>query len=82
MGKLPPPGATQDTVAAVAPPGAPAGNPKQLYETAYGRPPTAREVERSLAAVARFQSDSTDRKRAWALLCHVAFAANEFVYVS
>ena len=35
-GKLPPPGATQDTVAAIAPPGAPAGNPKQLYETAYG----------------------------------------------
>jgi tol-pal system protein YbgF len=28
--------ATQDTVAAIAPPGALAGNPKQLYETAYG----------------------------------------------
>ena len=26
----------QDTVAAIAPAGAPAGNPKQLYETAYG----------------------------------------------
>jgi tol-pal system protein YbgF len=35
-GKLPPPGAVQDTVAAIAPPGTPAGNPKQLYETAYG----------------------------------------------
>ncbi len=41
-GQLPPPGeAPRDTVAAATPPGplspgAPAGNPKQLYETAYG----------------------------------------------
>ncbi len=41
-GQLPPPGAPQDTVAAATPPGAPlqpdalAGNPKQLYEKAYG----------------------------------------------
>jgi tol-pal system protein YbgF len=37
LDQSPAPGApAQDTVAAVTPPGAPAGNPKQLYETAYG----------------------------------------------
>jgi len=67
-----------------------AGRLKQLYLTIFGRPPTDREAERAQSVIASFeqeqQSKESDtgksRLRAWALVCHVLLAANEFVYVN
>ena len=61
----------------------------RLYRAAYGRPPTGREVERIVGAVTAFELDLQSREpetgkrraKAWALACHAALAANEFVYV-
>lgn len=60
----------------------------QLYVIAFGREPTAdeRQADRAfLAKVAQAQSTESDadrrRRQAWTTLCHVALAANEFVYV-
>lgn len=65
-----------------------AGRAAMLYEVVYGRPPTSTETTRALTAIAGFERDAgaeltTDqrRQRAWSLMCHVALAANEFVYV-
>ncbi|HET6576170.1 MAG TPA: PSD1 and planctomycete cytochrome C domain-containing protein [Fimbriiglobus sp.] len=66
-----------------------AGRVRTLYETAYGRPPTAKETARALASVAEFEAalaatvpeSGKRRQRAWSLVCHVVLAANEFVYV-
>ena len=60
----------------------------QMYVIAFGREPTAdeRQADRAFLAIAA-QSQSTEpdgntrRKQAWATLCHVVLAANEFVYV-
>jgi cytochrome c553 len=59
-----------------------------LFEFAYGRPPTAKEVGRVLAGVAAFgpdfaaEPDATKRRRkAWAAVCQAALAANEFIHV-
>jgi hypothetical protein len=62
---------------------------ERLYRIAYGRPPTAREVERASAAAAGFALDLESREpesakrraKAWALVCQAVLAANEFVYV-
>ncbi len=67
-----------------------AGRVRRLYETAYGRPPTDRELDRAKTAVTGFESELTAsepdavkrRARAWALFGHVLLAANEFVYVN
>jgi hypothetical protein len=61
----------------------------RLYRTAYGRPPTAREAERAVAAASGFELDLGSREpdaakrraKAWALVCQAVLAANEFVYV-
>ncbi|MBO0698303.1 MAG: DUF1549 domain-containing protein, partial [Zavarzinella sp.] len=61
----------------------------RLYRTAYGRPPTAREVERAVNAASGFELDLESREpepakrraKAWALVSQAVLAANEFVYV-
>jgi cytochrome c553 len=62
---------------------------QRLYRKAYGRAATAKEVERGLAHVKEVESalegkesDAAKRRvRAWASLCHLIVAANEFIYV-
>jgi hypothetical protein len=60
----------------------------QLYTIAFGRAPTSDERladHAFLAKVAQTQPTKTDadkrQRHAWATLCHVALAANEFLYV-
>ena len=60
----------------------------QLYMLAFGREPTAKERRADqafLTQVRDTQSSSTDRatsdRQAWANLCHVVLAANEFIYI-
>lgn len=67
-----------------------AGKIRRAYALAYGRPATARELERFRTGVADFDNDlrakETDdakrRARAWSLMCQVLLAANEFIYVN
>jgi hypothetical protein len=62
---------------------------ERLYQTAYVRAPSAREVERVLGAVAEFERDlqsrvpdaATRRAKAWSLVTQAVLSANEFVYV-
>jgi hypothetical protein len=66
------------------------GRTRLLYEIAYGRSPTARELQRARAAFAGFEENlrprqpnaGTRRLQAWACFCQVILAANEFVYAS
>jgi hypothetical protein len=66
-----------------------AGRVRLLYRTAYGRPPTPREADRAIGAIAGFaaalrdtEPDAARRQaRAWALFVHAVLAANEFVNV-
>lgn len=60
----------------------------QMYAIAFSREPTTdeREADRAfLAKVTQVQSTESDinkrRRQAWVTLCHVALAANEFLYV-
>lgn len=60
----------------------------RMYEIAFGREPTAAERHADRAFLARAaqsqfpESDAdTRRQHEWALLCHVALAANEFIHV-
>ncbi|MBC7817729.1 MAG: PSD1 domain-containing protein [Planctomycetaceae bacterium] len=60
----------------------------RLYVMAYGREPSAeeRQADRAfLAEVAQALASENDadkrRRQAWVTLCHVALAANEFMYV-
>ena len=60
----------------------------RLYVMAYSREPSAeeRQADRAfLIEVAQAQAGENDadkrRRQAWATLCHVALAANEFMYV-
>jgi hypothetical protein len=67
----------------------PPTTPKLLYRTAYGRLPTDTEVARAVKALAGFDADLRDtvpdtakrKAKAWALVCQVVLAANEFVTV-
>jgi hypothetical protein len=62
---------------------------EQLYLLAYGRPPTANEIEASaefVAAMERALADSQSdpencRQQAWSALCQTILAANEFIYL-
>ena len=62
---------------------------EQLYLLAYGRPVTAEEIEQSKSFVAEIEAalrptdlDPASRhQRAWASLCQVVLAANEFIYL-
>jgi hypothetical protein len=66
-----------------------AGRIRRLYVRAYGRCATAQETTKAREFVRRceqeFQSSESDagkrRARAWACLCQVVVAANEFVYI-
>ncbi len=66
------------------------GRVRLLYQRAYGRPPTVQESARARQALADFDQTLQAREadagkrglRAWALLCQVILAANEFVYVN
>lgn len=59
------------------------------YVRTLGRPPTAEEVQRSLAFLGEVTSgsitatgiDPLEETRAWSLLCQSLFASNEFIYV-
>jgi hypothetical protein len=61
----------------------------RLYVVAYGREPSAAERTANQAFLAKVEqslvtpeSDVEKRRRqAWSVLCHVTFAANEFIYV-
>ncbi|MDR3617934.1 MAG: PSD1 and planctomycete cytochrome C domain-containing protein [Paludisphaera borealis] len=55
------------------------GRIERLYETAFGRPPTEREVRQCAAFVAERQA--SDALRTWTDLCHVLFNVKEFIYV-
>jgi hypothetical protein len=64
------------------------GRVRTLYLTAYGRPPTPSEASRMTTAATRFEAAAegedaqTRRAKAWAIVCQVVLAANEFVYVN
>ncbi len=47
------------------------------YASLYSRPPGEQETRRALS----FLDSQTDRKEAWAVLCHTLLAANEFIYL-
>jgi hypothetical protein len=51
----------------------------RLYETAFGRPPTDREVRRCAAFIA--ERGASDPSGTWSDLCHVLFNVKEFIYV-
>ncbi len=60
-----------------------------LYRTAYGRPPSDRELERAAAFIAAYTESlignqtapEQARMKAWQSLCRVILSANEFIYV-
>lgn len=55
----------------------------RLYQIAYARDPTPRELEESLSFVRETQQvlGSADPGAAWPVFCQVMLASNEFVYV-
>jgi hypothetical protein len=52
----------------------------QAYSLLYGRPPQPEELREALRCVEAFMQTEKPA-RAWALLCHALYAANEFVYL-
>lgn len=60
---------------------------RDLYLTCYGRPPTSKEIARSLEYLARFEAayisskSNTPKLSAWQSLCKAVVSANEFIYV-
>jgi hypothetical protein len=74
---------------AAAVPGGDRARIELLYETAYARTATRREVEQALEFLRRFETAMTDseneaverRSRAWQALCQVTLCSNEFVYI-
>jgi len=60
-----------------------------LFALVYGRPPTAKEVERLTAAVAAFEKDyvpsesdvAKRRRKAWSTVCQTVLASNEFIHL-
>lgn len=64
-----------------------AGRIRRLYLQAFSRPPSDREIARSLEFIERIESEftrkwATDaRTQAWQSFCRVIVSANEFVYV-
>ncbi len=51
----------------------------QLYLTAFGRPPSAKEKEAAIAYIA--SQTKNDKSAAWADLCHVLFNVKEFIFI-
>jgi len=63
---------------------APAGDRNKiewLYQSLYGRSPTAEEFNVGCAAVSSGGTGSVGTMDAWEQYCHVLLCANEFVYV-
>ncbi len=64
-----------------------AGVPERLvwlYETAYGRPPTAEEASacaETLAELKPLHGDGDGEAAVWGDLCHALLSANDFIYV-
>jgi hypothetical protein len=66
-----------------------AGRIRRLYEKAYGRPATAEETAKAQDFLRACERELRDREpdagkrrtRAWACLCQVIVAANEFINV-
>ena len=54
-----------------------------LFQTAFGRAPTAQEMERSLSFLENFPADSAagNPREAWTNLCHVLINVKEFIYI-
>jgi len=59
-----------------------------LFELAYARPPTAKEVERVTAGVVVFEKEfagepdaNKRRRKAWAAVCQTVLASNEFIHL-
>jgi hypothetical protein len=74
--------------AVLAEPGDDAARVREAYRRAYGRAPTAGELERATAYLRQSEAGgdpmltAADRRlRAWRGLCRVLLAANEFVFV-
>ena len=62
---------------------------EELYRTAYGRLPTAKDSERIVKSIAVFEPiaiaepDSELRRvKAWSLVCQAIMSANEFLYLN
>ena len=60
----------------------------RLYMLAFGRQPTAKERRADQAFLGQVRQapsgsadPATSRQQAWATLCHVVLAANEFIYI-
>jgi mono/diheme cytochrome c family protein len=62
-----------------------AGRVRLLFDLAYGRPATEKEVERLTSAVAAFEADfagdAAKRRKAWSAVCQAVLASNEFIHV-
>ncbi|MBW3540098.1 MAG: PSD1 and planctomycete cytochrome C domain-containing protein [Planctomycetes bacterium] len=52
---------------------------QEVYEQAYGRPASEREVERAVAFLG--SEAGAERERAWSNVCQAVLASNEFVYI-
>jgi hypothetical protein len=61
-----------------------AGRIARLYETAYGRPPDARESRRAALYLERFARtlpSGSSTEAVWQALCQVILASNEFIFI-
>jgi hypothetical protein len=66
-----------------------AGRIRWLYEKAYGRPASAEETAKGREFLGTCERELRDsepdagkrRARAWACLCQIVVAANEFIYI-
>ena len=56
---------------------------REMYLRLYGRAPSSPDSDRFLALLSRLRQTEAGgtAKRAWALACQTALAANEFLYV-
>jgi Protein of unknown function (DUF1553) len=67
-----------------------AGRICQAYLTAYGRPPTEKEIARASDYLRRFTAilesqgvaPESRSSRAWQALCHAIIASSEFIYLN
>jgi hypothetical protein len=81
--------AGEGTAAAAEPAADVAGQVRQLYEVAYGRPPSDEEVQRSQTFLSRCEQSlaaaqpdaARRRQQAWTALCQLVLSANEFIYI-
>jgi len=58
------------------------GRVAALYKAALSRPPTAAELDASLAYVAAQRLGEGDEQKVWADLCHALYNVKEFIYLN